>query len=90
MSIQAKYQQFHLDNPHVLDTLDTLASTWLRRHPRVGVGMLWEVLRWDLGFRTDGQPYKLDNNLRSRYARDLLVRHPEWDGKLRTRQLASA
>jgi len=87
--IQFQFEQFHAENPLILTTLEELADRWLRVRQVVGMKMLWEVLRWNVGIRTNGDPYKLNNNFTSRYAREILRRHPEWDGRIKTRALAA-
>jgi hypothetical protein len=88
MSIQEDYERFNQDNPHVIETLEKMATRWLERHQKVGVKMLVEALRWNTGFRTEGDPdFKLNDKYTSRYARELLRRHPEWQGRIDTRQL---
>ncbi len=71
---------FHRTNPHVYDALVRLARQGARAgRTRLGIGMLFEVLRWEHLLRTEGDPFKLNNNLRSRYAR--LLMHQESDLK---------
>lgn len=90
--IQAAFEEFHRKNPHVYRILEELAAEWLARHQAVGVKMLWEVLRWRLGVRTDVDEteYRLSNNYTSRYARLLLANHPEWRERIHVRQLRAA
>ncbi len=89
-SLQAAFEKFHADNPRVYEVLEDLAGAWLAEHASIGVGMLWEVMRWELGTRTTATDYRLNNNYRSRYARLLLARHPEWTGRIKTRELRAA
>lgn len=86
--IQEAFERFHANNPHVYSILDHLASQWLKRHPTVGVKMLWEVLRWELGVDTNTEDtFKLNNNYTSRYARMLVDNHPAWAGRIQLRAL---
>lgn len=90
-TIQEQFDEFHRLNPSVLDNLERLTADYLRRgRQRVGIGMLFEVLRWQHDLATSGDPFKLNNNYRSRYVRLMLARHPEWEAAFQTRQLASA
>jgi hypothetical protein len=82
--IQQKFERFHQENPHVLTTLERLATEWFEYHDTVSVKMLWENMRWRLGIETQGEPFKLPNNYPSRYARLLIARHPEWAQRIRT------
>lgn len=90
MTLDERFEAFHDANPHVADALESLAAQWLRRNPRVGVKALVERLRWESGIQTDGDPYRLNNSLVSRYARLLIERHPEWEDHIETRQLRAA
>lgn len=92
MSIEASFREFHSDNPHVADRLEDMAAVWFRAgHDVVGIGMLWEALRWVEGTQTLSEDaYRLNNNFRSHYARLLLERHPEWAGRIKTRELRAA
>lgn len=89
-TLQAAFERFHEANPQVYAKLQELAVEWLANHRKVGVGMLWEVMRWQLGVKTDGVPYRLNNDYRSRYARLLLAEHPEWEDRIETRVLRAA
>lgn len=88
--LQQQFERFHEANPKVYEVLHKLAAEWLENHSKVGVGMLWEVMRWQLGVQTSGDVYRLNNDYRSRYARLLLAEHPEWTGRIETRQLKAA
>lgn len=89
--LDSRFEEFHSANPQVADQLETLASQWLSVHERVGMKMLWEVLRWQIGLRsaTGVKPFRLNNSLTSRYARLLIGRRPSWDGRILTRELRS-
>ncbi|MFJ2738507.1 hypothetical protein ACIO3O_02460 [Streptomyces sp. NPDC087440] len=57
---------------------------------RVGIRMLFKVLRRQYGRATSGDPWRLNNDDRSRYVRLLLELHPEWSVLFETRGLRSA
>lgn len=88
---QQRYEAFHALNPWVLDVLEKLTRDYLAAgRRRVGIGMLFEVLRWQYGRQTTGDEFRLNNSLRSRYARALIALHPEWDAVFETRELTAA
>jgi hypothetical protein len=90
-TLQARFEAFHAENPWVLERLEHLTGEWLRTgHDRLGIGMLFEVLRWQHRLDTRGDKFKLNNSLRSRYARALIDRHPEWVDVIETRELRAA
>ena len=73
-SIQEQFFHYHLAHPEVYRTLVALARKMRARGVHhVGIGHLWEVMRWTLwveGGSTEG--YRLNNNYRSRYARFIM------------------
>jgi hypothetical protein len=90
-TIQERFEAFHQANPWVLTYLERLTEDWLRQgRGRLGIGMLFEVLRWQHGLATQGDAFKLNNNMRSRYVRLLLERHPDWADHFETRELKAA
>lgn len=82
------FERFHRDNPHVYETLVRLARRWRSRNPgrRCGIGMLYEVARWTLELRTEGEPVALNNNYRAFYARLLMDTEPDLEGVFETRR----
>jgi hypothetical protein len=87
LTLDQQFEQFHAANPHVYDALRRLALDAARRGRRFGIGMLFEVLRYEYGIRTSDQSseFKLNNNYRSFYSRLLMEREPELDGYFETR-----
>lgn len=68
-TLSERFDAFHQLNPHVYDALRDLALDLVDRgHTRIGIKMLFEVLRWS-AMRTSGEEWKLNNNFHSRYAR---------------------
>ncbi|MFE7780636.1 hypothetical protein [Streptomyces nigrescens] len=87
-TIQAQFEEFHQLNPWVLKALESLTGDYLTRGAvRVGIGMLFEVLRWRYATATAGDEFRLNNNFRSRYVRLLIERHPEWAPAFEVRAL---
>lgn len=87
-SLQARFEQYHRDNPHLYRALEQMARQLhdLGRK-RVGIELLFAELRWRSLISTTGDDYKLNNSYRSRYARLLLREHPEWEGLFELRRL---
>jgi hypothetical protein len=83
-----RFAAFHRANPEVYDELRRLArDAKARGHRKLGVRMLWEVLRWNELDRATRE-FKLDNNFHSRYAR-LLDNEPDLGGLFDFRELRS-
>lgn len=88
--IDRDFERFHADNPQVYEQLVRLCRLAERRgRDRIGIGMLWERLRWEFYMSTTGDLWKLNNNYRSRYARKLMAEFPEFEGLFETRVLRS-
>ncbi len=86
--IQADFERFHEQNPKVLERLEDMARRWFAEgHQSIGIGMLWEALRWFTGIETQGDAFRLNNNYRSRYVRLLIERNPEWADRFQVRAL---
>lgn len=88
-SIEARFVAFHDANPWVYDALRTLALDLVRRgRTRIGIKMLFEVVRWQHARATVSEDgVKLNNDLSSRYARVLADREPELAEAFETRRL---
>ena len=84
------FREFHYNNPQVYDRLVSMTSNLLARgRPRIGMGMLFEVLRWQHYMKTEGEPFKLNNNYRAFYSRVIERQHPEWEGVFTKRKSIS-
>jgi hypothetical protein len=91
-SIEGNFLAFHEANPWVYRALVRLARDLHRRgRKRIGIGMLFEVLRWQHSLATVDQAsdFKLNNNYRSRYARLIMDREADLAGIFETRRLTS-
>lgn len=88
--IDEQFLAFHHAHPEVYEALHDLALQLRRRgESKAGIGMLFEVLRWNrlmAGVR-DEDGFKLNNNYRSRYARLLMANDARLAGFFDTRAL---
>lgn len=79
--LEASFWEFHLANPEVYSTLVRLAESARRCGVRkIGIGALFERLRWEMALQTDGGEFKLNNNHRAFYARMLMENEPQLAG----------
>jgi len=77
LTIREAFLRFHRENPHVYAQLQAMAQEAQRAGAtKIGIGMMFEVLRWQTLLRTRGDDFKLNNNYRSYYARLLIARNP--------------
>ncbi len=92
-TIQAQFQRFHIRHPEVYYGLLRLArQADSSGRPRIGMKMLFEVLRWEwtiAGLPDDAEEWKLNNNYTSRYARMVMDHNPDLAGLFETRALTS-
>lgn len=74
-SIEQRFEAFHDANPWVYDELVRMAREAHRAgRERIGIAMLFEVLRWRWTLHTTdpSSKFKLNNSYRSRYARRIM------------------
>jgi phage terminase large subunit GpA-like protein len=89
-SIQARFRRFHEENPEVYSALVRMA----RRIKGSGqasysIAGIYEVARFDRYISTEGKPFKLSNDYRSRYARLIMETEPDLAGFFTLRELRS-
>ena len=84
---QAAFDQYHKENPEIYDKLVDFAcearSSGIRH---LGIGMLYERLRWYTAVESRNDSFKLNNNYRAFYARKIMVEYPELAGLFETRK----
>lgn len=91
-TIQARFEEFDRANPWVYDRLVGMTRGLVERGRRkVGMKMLFEVLRWEYAMSTSdpASDFKLNNNYASRYARQIMDREPDLDEIFDTRELTA-
>lgn len=92
-TIDEAFRLFHAANPWVYDALVRLARDMHERgRRRLGIGMLFEVLRWQWfrGTLDPSSDFKLNNNYRSRYARMIATYEPDLADIFEMRRLTAA
>lgn len=91
-ALERAWLAFHTDHPDVAVALHRLAVRLLDRgYTHLGIGMLWETLRYNtmLGAGPDEDAYRLNNNHRAHYARYLMATYPRLAGVFELRELHS-
>ena len=87
-SIQAQFLSFHAKNPQVYAKLVSLCrEAKVKGKKKIGIKMLWEVMRWMLWLGTTDEEFKLNNNYTSRYARLLMRQEKDLADIFEIRQL---
>lgn len=93
LTIQQAFERFHGLNPWVYEALAALTADYVTQgQRRVGIRMLWEVLRWRYNRQTrdPNSLFKVNDHYHSRYVRLLIEQHPEWAEVFETRVLRAA
>lgn len=91
-TIQDQFEAFDRLNPWVYDILVRMTRDLVRRgRTKIGIGMLFEVLRWQYAMTTvdSNSEFKLNNNYRSRYARKIMTEYEDLWGIYEIRALHS-
>lgn len=91
-AIDRAFWVFHETNPDVYVELVRLCRDLRARgRTKVGMKMLFEVLRWSRMLRTEDpqSDFKLNNNYTSRFARLIMEFEPDLTGLFETRELRS-
>jgi hypothetical protein len=82
--IVADFWAFHAKYPQVYTLFHKYAAEAKDAgRTRFGIGMIAERVRWYMSVETTGtadEDFKINNNLRSCYARLLMIRVPEFEG----------
>jgi hypothetical protein len=89
--IQKRFEEFHAKNPKVYELLRQRAFELKQAgHQTYGIDTMFGWLRWhkDLAI-SETEPFKLSNDLRSRYARYLMQKEPELQGFFEIRPLTT-
>lgn len=89
-ALQRAFDEFHAANPHVYEMLVRFARVALAAgRKRIGIGALYERMRWETWVTTTGPEFKLNDHHRSRYARLMMAQEPDLAGVFETRALRS-
>jgi hypothetical protein len=81
-SIAERFAKFHAANPDIYSELVALARMMRDKSNRkIGIAMLFEVLRWNYYTRTaSDEEYKLSNDFRAPYARLIMEQEADMSG----------
>ena len=90
MTLDQQFENYHNKNPKIYELFKRFAyEALMSGHHHFGAKAIMERVRWEVSVSTAGDPFKINNNYTSRYARKLISDKPEFDGFFRTRQLSS-
>ena len=81
--IYKRFEKFHAENPEVYNNLVRLAREFRRKgsnhNRKMGIGMLYEVLRWNFFMNVEAgeEKYQFSNDFRAPYARLIMDQEPD-------------
>lgn len=86
--IEAAAREFDRLNPHIMEEMIDVCLRLKNRSGRQhwSVNAAFEVVRYNASVSTNGRTYKLNNNHRSWYARQIMAREPELAGFFEVRR----
>jgi len=87
-----KFQEFHLANPQVYESLEKLTWRLVKMgQKRIGIAYLFEILRYEhfLETKDPNSDLKLNNNYRSHYSRLLISNNPHLADFIEIREIRS-
>jgi hypothetical protein len=90
-TIEGRFVATHREHPEIFEALREIALQLVREGwGHFGISTCWEVLRYRSMIGTSEGRFKLDDNLKSRYARLLADQVPELAEVFELRRLRSA
>ncbi len=88
--LDRKFLSYHTANPHVYILFQKYARQMLNAgRKRYSARTIIHRIRWHADLQTSGDPFKMNNNYTSRYARKLMTDDPSFDGFFELRELKS-
>lgn len=80
------FDRFHAANPHVYDLFDKYTKELIHAgHRKFSADAIIQRIRWDGAVQTNGDTYKINNNIRAGYPRLWMENNPEHQGFFETR-----
>lgn len=79
--LQQRFNEFNQANPHVYNKIVQMTRDLKSQgHKKIGMQMIFEVLRWRSMMRTNSKDYKLSNDYAAYYSRLIMQQEPDLDG----------
>jgi hypothetical protein len=90
-TIETRFQDFHQKNPQVFwDIYSHAQRLRFAGQKKLGMKMIFEVLRYESALQTTGDAFKLNNSYAPYYTRLLQFADPELGALFETRVLTAA
>jgi hypothetical protein len=91
-TIERDFRKFDNAHPEVYAEIVRLARIWVERRgaTRLGINVLYGVLRWNLTLERGEDGFKLNNNHQALYARKVMAHEPDLAGLFQLRGRSAA
>jgi hypothetical protein len=87
-SLEERFWDFHNQNPKVYEELIKLTrQAHSKGRRKIGMQMLFEVIRWNKILQTTDDDFKLNNDYAAYYSRLIMKEHPEFKNMFETRKV---
>lgn len=87
---QADFDRYHRENPSIYAKLVEFAQAAVKAGAtHIGIGLLYERLRWYTKVEAVSDTFKVNNNFRAFYARKMMAEYPELNAVFETRRSAA-
>jgi hypothetical protein len=88
-TLSQKFTRFHNNNPQVYKVMVSMAKAMRSKNPnrKLGIAMLYEVIRWNYYMTTaSDDEFKLNNDFKAPYARLIMQNNPDLEGAFEIRK----
>lgn len=82
------FQQYDQSNKHIYELYKAIAIELAKQGRKyIGSKQIFEIMRFDYQFLSNGDQYKVNNNFASMYSRKFVLEHPQYGSLFRFKQL---
>lgn len=79
------FKKFHQDNPAIYKLFELFTKQAIGKgFKNFGGDFIMQRIRWETAVETNGEDFKISNNMMAYYTRLFMSRNPEHDGFFRT------
>lgn len=73
------FQQYDQSNKHIYELYKMIAIRMAKEGRRqIGSKYIFEQMRYEYSFRSNNDPFKVNNNMAPHYARKFVLEHPQY------------
>ncbi len=73
------FQQYDQENKHIYELYKMIAIRLAKEgRKNIGSRSIFEQMRYDYSFKSNNDPFKVNNNFSPHYARKFVLEHPQY------------